>query len=146
VLAVDHHVLANEIGKIDAMVRAAEAHDDPRVQHAFAPHALADAGIVQQLLRAVFQHAGADTVLDIRAGTRFEYDRLDALKVQQMRQQQPGRTCPHDTNLRPHPAPPATRTVAGAAAACIIRRNPAGEEPTWPNSHPRTRWQPNSTA
>ena len=68
VLAVDHHVLADEIGKIDAMVRAAEPHDHARVQHAFPPHALADTGIVQQLLRAVFQHAGADAVLDIRRG------------------------------------------------------------------------------
>src|SRR6266536_2505804 len=65
VLAVDHHVLADEVRQVDAMVCAAEPHDHAGMQHALAPHTLADTGLVQQLLSAVFQHAGTDAVLDM---------------------------------------------------------------------------------
>ncbi len=65
VLAVDHHVLANEVGEIDPMIRAIEPHDHTRMQHAFLPHAGANARVVQQLLGYVFQHTRANAVLDV---------------------------------------------------------------------------------
>ena len=85
VLAVDHHMLANEVGEIDPMIDAIEPHDHTRMQHAFLPHARTDSRVVQQLLGTVFQHARANAVLDIVPRTSLEHDELDALQVQQMR-------------------------------------------------------------
>jgi hypothetical protein len=109
VLAVDHHMLANQVGEIDPMIRAIEPHDHTRMQHAFLPHARAHSRVVQQLLRSVLQHTRANAVFDVVARTRLEHDRFDALQMQQMRQQQPSRAGSNNTNLRPHPMPPCAR-------------------------------------
>jgi hypothetical protein len=53
------------------------------VRHTFAPHALADAGRVQQVDGALLQHAGAHGRLDFFALRISEHHRLDAAKVQQ---------------------------------------------------------------
>ena len=62
-------------------------------------HALADVGLVQQVHRPLFQHAGTDTPLDVVPALAFDDDAVDALQRQQPRQQQPGRTGPDDAYL-----------------------------------------------
>ncbi len=123
VLAVDHHMFADEFRKIDAVIGAIEAHHHTRMQHALAPHAFADPGFVQQLLGAVFQHARTNAVLDVFARSRFQHNGLDTLQMQQMRQQQSGRTSPDDTNLRSHPV--ASFTGQCSRPACGVHNRGA---------------------
>ena len=60
---------------------------------------LADAGLGQQVDRALLQHAGAHAVLDVVAVAALEDDRVDAGEMQQMRQQQARRTGADDAHL-----------------------------------------------
>src|SRR3954463_15566601 len=68
VLRIDHdRAPAGELGEVDAMRAAAEPKVDAFVNEPFAIHAAADAGLPQQLDRAVLEHAGADGGLDLLA-------------------------------------------------------------------------------
>jgi hypothetical protein len=72
------------------------------VDEALAVQALGDAGGVEQVDRRLLEHAGPHAGLDVGARARLEHDRLDALQVQQVGQQQPGRAGPHDPDLGLH--------------------------------------------
>ena len=52
----------------------------------------------------MLQHACAHAVLDVIAAARLDDDGLDALEMEQMRKQQPGRPGADDADLRPHDA------------------------------------------
>ena len=134
VLAVDHHVLADEIGKINAMIGASKAHDRrpdaayPRAASARrrrSHSAIARCRIPERRRECGFRHSPRD-----RASSTIE---LDALQMQQMRQQQPCRTCADNANLRAHPSPPSASSVAAPRTACII----AGDF-DWRNRRGRT--------
>jgi len=70
------------------------------VDDALALHPLADPGLDEQLGRALFEHAGADTVLDVLAAAVLQDDRLDSLELEQARERQPGRAGADDPDLR----------------------------------------------
>ena len=74
------------------------------VEHGFALHARADAGLDQQVARPLLEQAGADAALDIVAAAVLQDDGFDARAVQQMRQHQPRRPRAHDPDLSPHVA------------------------------------------
>ena len=67
------------------MARAREAQHDALVYEALPLHALPDAAIREQVDRALLEHSGADGGLDLLAGARLEYHRVDTLEVQQVR-------------------------------------------------------------
>ena len=102
VLAVDGDVPAGEGGEVDPVVAAGEAQVHAVVRQALAPQAVADAGGDQQVLDAVFQHAGADAVFHVLARAGFQHHRLDAAQVQQVGEQQAGGTGADDANLGAH--------------------------------------------
>ena len=64
-----------------------------------AVHARAEPDLAQQRDRAGFQHAGADPVEHILAGLALEHDAVDAVAMQDMRQQQAGRAAADDRHL-----------------------------------------------
>ena len=103
-LAVDGHALADELAEIDVVQGAAEAEIDAIVEHSLALHARAHADFNQQVARPLLDQSGADAALDIVAAAVLQHDGLDARQMQEMRQHQPGRSCPDDTDLRPHSA------------------------------------------
>ncbi len=112
-LAVDGDRAADQRLEVDAMQPAAEAEADALMRQALPPHALADACLVQHGDRALLEHAGADAPFDIGAAAALEDHRLDAPKVQQLRQQQPGRSRSDDADLRAHASRhPTARAVA----------------------------------
>ncbi len=84
VLRVDRDRVAGQFLQVDAVALAAEGQFEAVVQRPFAPHALADAGLVQDIHAALLEHAGADGRLDVGAAARFQHDRFDALQVQQV--------------------------------------------------------------
>ena len=105
-LAVDGDALVDQRLEIDAVQIAVDADIDAPVQHAFALHALADAELGQQIGGPMLDQAGADAVLDVIAAAVLDDDGLDAGKMQQPRQHQPGRPCSDDADLRAHVSSP----------------------------------------
>ena len=105
-LAVDGHALADELAEIDVVQGAAEGKIDAVVEHAFALHARAGAGLDQEVARPLFDQAGADAAFDVIAASVFQDDALHALEVEEMRQHQPGGPGADDTDLRAHLALP----------------------------------------
>ena len=101
-LAVDHDPFSGQFGKIKVMVLAAEAHIDAAVHQAFAHHALAEPGRIEQIDGAVFQDAGANAPLAIFARPRLDDHRFDPGAMEQMREHETCRSRPNDSNLSVH--------------------------------------------
>jgi hypothetical protein len=103
---------AGQLAQIDAMSASAEAQLDSVMSKAFTLHPLADAGFDQQIDGALLKQAGADSLLDVLPAARLEHDGLDALKVEQMREHQPGgsRTDNPDLGAQIHVSRVARRT------------------------------------
>ena len=104
-----------------------EAQLEAVVDEALAVQALGDAGLVEQVDGRLLEHAGAHARLDVLARARLEHDRLDALQVQQVGQQQPGRAGPHDPDLGVHhpPASASASTRWATANAVLAAGTPA---------------------
>jgi hypothetical protein len=122
VLGVDGDGLAGQLGEVDAVAAAVEGQLETVVQGAFGAHALADAGLVQDVHRALFEHAGADRGFDLGPGARFEHDRFDALQVQQVGKQQAGRAGADDGDLGAHGLSPCALLVCLHLDAAAARK------------------------
>src|SRR5262249_42145872 len=99
-LAVNGHALADEIAEIDVMQGAAEREIDAVVEHAFALHAIADAGFDKEITRPLLDQPGADAALDVAAAAILQDHALHPRAVEQMREHQPGGPGAHNTDLR----------------------------------------------
>src|SRR5262249_1829041 len=77
---------------------------DPVVDLGLALHARAHAGVDEEVGRPLLEQPGADAALDVVAAAVLEDHGRDAFEVQEMRQHQPGRPGPDDTDLRAHGA------------------------------------------
>ena len=87
---------AGQLGEVDPVPAPGEAQLDAVVHEPLALHPVAEPALDQQVDRALLEHAGADALLQVRAAAHLEHHRLDALLVEQVREQQPGRPGPHD--------------------------------------------------
>ncbi len=134
-LAVDRDRPATrQLGHVDVVPLSSESEVEAVVAQAFAPEPRAHADLVQQIDRALFEHAGAHAFDHIVAVAVLEDDRIDALQVQQLPQQQPRRPGADDADLgarawssaqisRAHrPVSFASATRARSAARCPDRR------------------------
>src|SRR5262249_23204549 len=101
-LAINGYTLADQLAKIDVMQRAAEAEADAVMRQPFPLHALANADLDQKIARPLLDQAGADAALDVIATAVLQDDRVDACKVQKMREHQPCRSRADDSNLCAH--------------------------------------------
>jgi hypothetical protein len=99
-------VAARQAGEVDAVPGAGERDLDAAVHQAFGVEPAPDAGLVEKLHRALLEHAGANAAEHMLAAAPFQHDRVDAGALEQLRQQQPGRTRPDDGDLYPHCCPP----------------------------------------
>ena len=122
VLAVDHDALAGQVGEVEVMTAPGEAQIDAVVDEPFASHARTDAQRVEQIDRAVLEHAGADALLAVLAAARLENDRRDPGPAQQQRQDQTGRTGADDPDLRALDG--VWQTLAGFAVLACVSRPP----------------------
>src|ERR1700745_4241867 len=71
---------------------------------ALAVHAFAALRLAHQFGKAAFEHAGADSGEDMVAAVFLQHDGVDALEVQELRQQQTPRPAADDANLNLHSA------------------------------------------
>ncbi len=69
---------------------------------AFAIHAFAQSYLAQQHDGAGFQHAGANSLQHVAAGLPLQHDAVDAVAIENMGEQQPGRTGADDGDLGAH--------------------------------------------
>jgi hypothetical protein len=118
-LAVDHDRAADQAGEVDPVAAALVAQLDPLVDGALAVHALADPGLAQRVHRALLEHARAHALHHVVAVARLEHDRLDALQVQQVREQQAGGAGADDGDLGVYPQTScAVSTISRSLATC----------------------------
>ena len=103
--------LPSELAEIDVAQRAVEAEMNAVVEHRLALHALADAGLDQEVGRPLFQEAGANAALDVVAAAVLQDDGFDAREVQQMRQHQPRGAGSDDPDWRAHSSFPFERPL-----------------------------------
>jgi hypothetical protein len=82
------------------MATALESKLNSIVKEAFFLHPRAHTHIGEQIHRALLQHTGPYTLLDILAAAIFEHDGIDALQVEKMGQHQTRGACAHDSDLR----------------------------------------------
>src|SRR4029077_1275188 len=118
-LAVDrHHLAGDQLGEMHVNeLAAAEADVDRLVDHAFAPQPPVEPELGHQVDGALLQHAGAHAVLHVGAAARFEHDAVDALAVEQMREEEPRRPRADDPDLRVHRVPGQEKTAAASWTA-----------------------------
>ena len=65
-------------------------------------HPLADLRRIEQVDRALLEHARADPPLHVGPAAALQDHRLDALEMQELGEQKARRSGPHDANLRAH--------------------------------------------
>src|SRR5207237_8179198 len=89
-----------ELAERNPVPLAVELQLDAVVDDPLPLHAVADAGLGQQLDRPLLEHAGADAVLDVVAAAVLEHHGLDPLPLEQPRERQACRAGPDDADLR----------------------------------------------
>jgi hypothetical protein len=99
-LTVNGHRLARQRLDVDAVHAPGESQIEASMRQAIAQQAGIDAGFVQQIHRALFEHAGANARLDIFPAAQLQHHGADPRAFQQSCQQQPGGTGPDDDYLR----------------------------------------------
>ena len=99
-LAIDGHRMAAQRLQVEALDPAAEGELHAVVDQALAVQARADAGGVEQLHGAALEQPGTDPRLDVVAGPALEHDGVDAMAVQQLREQQARGARADDGDLR----------------------------------------------
>jgi hypothetical protein len=81
----------------------------------------ADTHCHQQIDGALFENSGPNTVNHVLAAAILDDDRVDAVDVQQVPEQEPGRTGTDDSNLRPVETHDSSESVAAGEAAGGVR-------------------------
>ena len=99
-LAVDHDVAAaGQFGQIDAMGVVLAGDGETVMRKTFGMHPRAGAGLFQHLHGTFFKHPGAHAREHMVEAGALEDQRLDSDVVQQLAEQQAGRTSANDANL-----------------------------------------------
>ena len=102
-LAVDQHrIAAGMLVQIDMGEHAVMGDLEAVVDLALAVHPLAALRLAHQPGKAVLEHAGADAGQHVIAAVFLQHDGVDALQVQELGQQQPGRPAADDADLNFH--------------------------------------------
>ena len=117
-LPVDRDVLAGQAAEVDPVPGAAELELEPVVGEALLAESSSDAHLLEQLDRPVLEDAGADPPLDVLAAARLQYDRVDPLHVEEVRQDEPRRAGADDPDLRALGA--AHARSSSASTSCAI--------------------------
>jgi len=84
------------------MARAAEAHRDPLVPHAFTLQSLANARCVHEIDRALLQDTRANPFDHVFFTPILDNDRVDSREVKEMAEHQAGRPCANNSDLGPN--------------------------------------------
>ena len=98
-----------------------EAQLEAVMDEALAVQALGQAGLVEQVDGSLLEHPRAHARLDVLAAAGLEHHRLDALAIEQVGQQQPGRTGADDPDLGlHHPSASVSAMTRWATAKAVL--------------------------
>ena len=102
-LAVHRHVLtAGQAVEIDPVAAVPDEYLEPVVHEAFAMHALADPGLVEQVDGHLLEDSRTNPPEHVLGSVTLEEDRIDPGPVEQLPEHQPRRACTDDDDLRFH--------------------------------------------
>ena len=103
VLPVDRDgFAARELRHVDAMATPFEADEDAFVPEPALFEAVAGTNRAQQIDRALLEHTGSHAIDDVLAIAVFDDDRVDAVEMKKVSEQQTCRTRADDADLSPH--------------------------------------------
>ncbi|MNF27495.1 hypothetical protein D3C84_81500 [compost metagenome] len=92
-LAVDHHGLATRQGvQIDVYLASVEGQFEAAMHQSLGVHALTHASLTQQLYHALFKYPGANASEHVIRCLAFKDEGVDTSVVQQLAEEQSGRT------------------------------------------------------
>ena len=98
-LPVDHDRTAGQLPEIDTVNAVVEGNAEAMVHHALPVHAFAHTGLAHEFHHAPFQDPGSDPPENILPGTPFQDHIVDPVPVEQLGQEQSGRTGSDDADL-----------------------------------------------
>ena len=110
-LAVNDNRGSGQTLQVDAMAAPFVGDVETLVDFALGVHPVGDLRLAHQVGEAVFQNAGAHPGEHVFTAVPLEHDRLDALKMQKLRQHQSRRTAPDNPYLRAHFRAPEFRSI-----------------------------------
>jgi hypothetical protein len=100
VLRVNRNSLSvGEIPKINTVTAASKAQLDSVVDQALGFHMLANPHLGEEVDCSLFQHAGADALLHILAAAILDYDGVNPLQIQKVREHETCRPRADDSDL-----------------------------------------------
>src|SRR5437868_15385532 len=88
-----------QIGQIDSVSLSFESKLAPLVQCALRDHPASKANLLKQIHGSPLEDSSTDSRFDFLSAPRLNHDRVDALEVQEVRQQQASRACTQDSFL-----------------------------------------------
>src|SRR5262249_57110841 len=93
---------AGQLAQVNAMAAPSKTQLEAVMNESLAPHPLPDARFVEDVHRALFQHARPDAAFDILAAAGFDDNGFNALQPQQAPKQQSSRACSDNPDLCSH--------------------------------------------
>ena len=131
-LAVDHHLFAagqcQQVDAVAASFKHRGAQRETAVHKPFPVHSRANTCGIQQIDRALLQHPGADTGLNIALAALLNDDSVNARLVKKLSQQMPGWTAANNGYLHAHASLPCFQALTlefyagqGATQAVYLR-------------------------
>ena len=116
-LAVDHDgAAAGMLREVDPVEPAVVSDEEAVMNLAFPVHPLAAVGLAHEVREAVLEDTRPDAPEHVLAALAFEHDRVDALEMQQLRQQEPRGPAADDADLHAHGVP----LLRGRARYCAV--------------------------
>ena len=95
-LAVHGDRVADQLVEVEAVAATLEGQLDAAVGEPLAVEPIGEAEVAEQGDTRVFEHAGADAMLDVVAVVTFEDDAVDAAGREEVGEDEPGRSGPDD--------------------------------------------------
>ena len=102
----ENRIAAGIFMQVNAVQVAIARDENPFVDLALTIHPFAALRFSHEIGEAVFQHASANSAQHIFAAMPFEHDRIHAPNVQQLGEEQSGRTAADDADMDLHTIPP----------------------------------------
>ena len=98
-LRIDCDSMSRQGFEIDAMPLFSETNLHAVMNQAFPLHSVAYTHFCQKVDRTLLQDSSSHSLLTVLPAPRFDHNRINPFSVQQMRQNQPGRSSPHNPHL-----------------------------------------------
>jgi hypothetical protein len=101
-LPIDHDAVARQLLEVDPVAAAGKVQKQTVMKQSFRHHPCTDTRLVQDVDTLVLEHAGTHAIFNVVTTFGFQHGALDAVLMQEVRQQKARRTRADDRNLGTH--------------------------------------------